>query len=166
MSTNAFGRVRQRNRRESGQAVVFVLLGLGVFLLGAMAFAIDMGNIWFTRQSAQTAADAACMAGAMDLLLDATNGTTTQGHFTAGTNFDCSTTTPNTTTTNPAPCYYAALNGYSSNIAANSTAQGNNISVIFNSPAPPGVTAPPTTVAPNWYLQVQAMNNVQTFFAG
>src|SRR5215813_3337750 len=143
MSANAFRGLSRQNRSEAGQAVVFLLLGLGLFLLGAMAFAIDMGNIWFTRQSAQTAADAACMAGAMDLLLDATNGTTTQGNFTAGTNFDCLTTTPNTTTTNPAPCYYAALNGYSSNIGPNSTAQGNNVSVLFNAPASPGVAAPP-----------------------
>ena len=166
MRTNTFRGVGRRNRPEAGQAIVFVMLGLGIFLLGAMAFAIDMGNIWFTRQSAQTAADAACTAGAMDLLLDATNGTTTQGHFTAGTNFDCNTTAPNTTTTNPAPCYYAALNGYSSSIAANSTARGDNVYVLFNSPAPPGVTGPPSTIAPTWYLQVQVLNNVQTFFAG
>src|SRR5215469_13866673 len=103
MKQNTF-RTRRRNS-QSGQAMTFILLGLGLFLLGAMAFAIDLGNVWFTRQAAQTAADSACTAGAMDLLLDATNGTTTQGHFTAGSNFDCNTTTPNTTTTNPAPCY-------------------------------------------------------------
>src|SRR6266567_1795971 len=126
MRKTSFRAVHGRRNQQAGQAMTFLMLGLGLFLLGAMAFAIDLGAMWFTRQSAQTAADAACTAGAMDLLLDATNGTTTQGGFIAGTNFDCNTTTPNTTTTNPAPCYYAALNGYSSNITASSTARGNN----------------------------------------
>src|SRR6516164_1841296 len=100
---------------ESGQALLFALLGLGIFLIGAMAFAIDLSNMWFRRQAAQTAADAACTAGAMDLLVDATNGKTNQGHFTAGstpTAFDCQATTPNSNTppvTNPTPCVYAAL---------------------------------------------------------
>src|SRR5216110_1188639 len=85
-------------RRDIGQVTIFVVLALGIFLLGAMGFAVDMANLWFHRQSAQTAADAACTAGAMDLLVDATNGTATQGHFTAGTNFDCSTTAPKTLT--------------------------------------------------------------------
>src|SRR6476619_4063193 len=128
MSTNAFRGGCRKNRRETGQAIVFVMLGMGIFLLGAMAFAIDMGNIWFTRQAAQTAADAACTAGAMDLLLDATNGTTTQGGFTAGTSFDCNQ--------NPAyaPCAYASLNGFSSSInRANALAGnlGDNVWVDF-----------------------------------
>src|SRR5882724_11920534 len=105
MKTNAFRGTGGRRRREAGQAMMFMLLGLGLFLLGAMAFAIDLGNVWFHRQSAQAAADSACTAGAMDLLVDATKSSTTQGNFTAGSNFDCNTTFPNTTRTNPAPCY-------------------------------------------------------------
>ena len=31
-------RIRGANRRESGQVMVFVLLGLGTFLIGGMAF--------------------------------------------------------------------------------------------------------------------------------
>src|SRR5947208_1331306 len=111
---------RATKKRESGQVILFVVLALGLFLIGAMAFAIDLSNQWFNRQAAQTAADAACTAGAMDLLVDATNGTTTQGHFgnssTAAVSFDCNSTTPNTATTNPAPCVYAALNGFPSSI--------------------------------------------------
>src|SRR5258707_14315696 len=105
----SFRRVVGNRKQQSGQVMVFLLLGLGLFLVGAMAFAIDLSNLWFNRQSAQTAADAACTAGAMDLLVDATNGTTSQGNFTAGSSpvaFDCSATTPNSTSTNPAPCVY------------------------------------------------------------
>src|SRR5438876_4915639 len=108
---------------ESGQSILLVVLVLGIVLLGAVAFSVDMGNMWFHRQSAQTAADAACTAGAMDLLVDATNGITTQGGFTAGTDFDCSGAT------GVAPCQYAALNGYNASLAKNSSASslGNEV---------------------------------------
>ncbi len=105
--------------------MLFTLLGLGIFLIGAMAFAIDISNLWFNRQAAQTAADAACTAGAMDLLVDATNGTVNQGGFNTSTSanpFDCSTSQT------PAPCQYATLNGFGSSIASGSTALGNNVS--------------------------------------
>ncbi len=54
--------------RESGQAAVFLVLAMGIFLIGGVGFVVDGANLWFHRQSAQTAADAACTAGAMDLL--------------------------------------------------------------------------------------------------
>jgi hypothetical protein len=158
-------------KSESGQVMLFVLLGLGLFMIGAMAFAIDLSNLWFNRQAAQTAADAACTAGAMDLLVDATNGTTTQGHFgnstTAAVNFDCNATTPNTATTNPAPCVYAALNGFPSSVSqANATGGtlGDNVFVDFPGTVP-GITAPPTTVAPTAFMRVTVINNTPTFFA-
>src|SRR5579859_3592013 len=87
MKLKPFARRRQF-RAEEGQAMLFTVLALAIFLIGAMAFAIDMSNVWFNRQSAQTAADAACTAGAMDLLVQATNGTmpATAG-FASGTQF-------------------------------------------------------------------------------
>src|SRR5437879_8717626 len=110
MKTNTF-RSRTTRKRESGQAMLFTLLVLGIFLIGAMAFAVDMSNLWFNRQSAQTAADAACVAGAMDLLVDATTSITGQGGFKAGTAFGC-----NASDTNPlpnsSPCQYARFNGF------------------------------------------------------
>src|SRR2546428_8979766 len=112
MKPNTF-RSRSKRRPESGQVMLFVLLGLGLFLIGAMAFAIDMSNLWFNRQAAQTAADAACTAGAMDMLVDYTNGTTSQGGFSvsgspAAVHCDATPTA--------APCKYAALNGFGSPI--------------------------------------------------
>jgi hypothetical protein len=150
---------RARHSSESGQAMLFTLLGLGIFLIGAMAFAIDLSHMWFNRQSAQTAADAACLAGAMDLMVDATNSTTGQGGFTAGTAFDCNTSQT------PAPCKYATLNGFNSSIASGSTALGNNVSVDFPASVP-GVTTPPATVAPNPFMRVRITTNIPTFFAG
>src|SRR5262249_50864721 len=155
--------------QESGQAMLFIVLGLGIFLLGAMAFAIDLSHMWFRRQAAQTAADAACTAGAMDLLGDATSGSTTLGHFgnstTAAVAFDCNTTTPNNSTSHPAPCYFAALNGFNSSLPFGSTAIGNNVKVDFPSSVS-GVTTPPTTVAPTAFMRVTVTDNSPTFFAG
>src|SRR6266852_787199 len=148
MKTKTFGN-RTKRHRESGQVILFVLLGLGLFLIGAMAFAVDMSNLWFNRQAAQTAADAACTAGAMDMLVDYTNGTTSQGGFTVSGSpsaVDCSTSQT------PAPCQYATLNGFDSSISqasANSGAMGNNVTFQVNGTAPSGITAPPTTVAAN-----------------
>jgi len=84
--------------RERGQAAVFLVLALGIFLIGGVGFVVDGANLWFHRQSAQTAADAACTAGAMDLLSSA-----------AGADI---TGTPSSSANS-----YAALNGYSSGVS-------------------------------------------------
>jgi len=149
--------------------MLFVLLGLGLFLIGAMAFAIDMSNLWFNRQAAQTAADAACTAGAMDMLVDDTNGTINQGGFSVSgtpTAVDCSTSQT------PAPCQYATLNGFNSGISrssANSGTLGNNVTFQVNGTAPLGLppgSIPPSSVAANAFLSVKITDNIPTFFAG
>jgi len=119
---HVFKGLRNEDRRnEAGQSTLFLVLALGIFLLGALCFAFDLSNMWFHRQAAQTAADAACTAGAMDLLVDAQGGGTGHQGFTLGTNYTCSTTSTDSV------CRYAALNGYSS---ANS-ALGDKVDVSF-----------------------------------
>src|SRR5437764_13421117 len=123
--------------RQEGQAAVFLLLGLGIFLIGGVALGVDMANLWFHRQSAQNAADAACTAAAMDMVNDA-NGATSSGGFTLGTGFNCSAHS------SYAPCQYAAFNGY----AASGLSSGPSTEVAISFPASiPGVqscTASPT----------------------
>src|SRR5262245_47778148 len=109
-----------QRRSERGQAVVLVLLALSLFLVAVSAFGVDFANFWFHRQAAQGAADAACTAGAMDLLVNANTGSTLGG-FTAGANFDCAATP------GAAPCRYAALNGYNGSGAT----PGNTVQVSF-----------------------------------
>src|SRR5258705_11873620 len=96
---------------ESGQALVFLVLALSIFFIGAVALSVDMSNLWFHRQAAQNAADSACTAGAMDLLVDAQGGATGNQGFVNGTAFNC------TAGSTAAPCRYAAKNGYDSNNA-------------------------------------------------
>ena len=168
-----------RRSREAGQVMLFTILGLGLFMIGAAAFAIDLSNMWFNRQSAQTAADAACTAAVMDMLVGATNGTMPAGaNFTAGTAFGCNASDPTPKLTS-APCQYANLNGFGSGITqsnAISGTLGDNVSVDF--PAASGVVCmdgtnclanvnfPPASVAASSLVRVKVISNVPTWFAG
>lgn len=155
MQTARSMRWRKRNCRsgEAGQAMLFFLLMLGIVLLGALCFAFDLSNMWFHRQAAQTAADAACTAGAMDLLVDANGGATGNQGFTVGTPFDCSSTgNPNSSV-----CQYALKNGYSGS-------GGNSVAVSFPTSVP-GVPSSPNGIA-SAFIRVDVLDNVQTFFSG
>jgi hypothetical protein len=152
MKTNRWNRKRRSHRTgEAGQTILFFVLVLGIFLLGALCFAFDLPNLWFHRQAAQSAADAACAAGAMDLLVNDTNGTT-QGGLTAG---NCAVGSTDSA------CWYAAKNGYSSN----STSPGNVVTVSFPASVI-GVTTPPVGVAATPFIRVDIVDHVQTFFVG
>src|SRR5260370_33435413 len=146
---------------EAGQTTVFFVLILGIFLLGALCLAFDFSNMWFHRQAAQTAADAACAAGAMDILVDANGAATSHQGFTLGTNYSC------TTTSTDSVCTYAAKNGYNSS----ATAPGNLVRVSFPTTAangaPPGVSIPPSSIAGVYpFIRVDIVDHVQTFFVG
>ena len=62
MNGRRLGRTGRR-ACQHGQMAIFMVLILCLFLLAALGFAVDYTNIWFQRQQAQTAADAACQAG-------------------------------------------------------------------------------------------------------
>jgi hypothetical protein len=156
--TTYHGRKTARHSDESGQALVFMVLALSVFLLGAGALCVDMSNLWFHRQAAQNAADAACTAGAMDLLVDAQGGATGHQGFVNGAAFNCSVGSTAT------PCRYAAKNGYTSN----NTSPGSLVSVTFPG-AVTGVPAgslAPAGLVPTAFMRVDITDNVQTFFSG
>ena len=149
--------------RESGQTMGLVLMVLGLFLLGAAGFATDIANLWFHRQLAQDAADAACTAGAMDLLSDPSGvAYGNWGTVSTGTALSCSST-PNAT-----PCRYANLNGYNGTGLVSGT-PSNDVQFSFpaaaSNPAP-GVTAPPTSVAPIPFLRVDVVDRTKVIFAG
>jgi len=170
----ASAKVSNRFGNDKGQTTIIVLLVMGLFLLGAVAFAVDFTSLWFHRQSAQTAADAACTAAAMDMLLSAESipppGTETAwGNFTpaSGTTFDCASMTT------AAPCQYAALNGYNgSGLVAGSPSNtvkfsfSNSFSGLascFTNP-PPKICLPGFPALP--IIQVNVGDRVKVFFAG
>src|SRR5512146_246791 len=84
--------LRGTRSEQRGQTTIFVVLGLALVFLAVLGFAIDFGNLWFKRQSAQAAADSACTAAVMDVLYNVQNNPPTKvGGFTVGTAFNCST---------------------------------------------------------------------------
>jgi Flp pilus assembly protein TadG len=101
-------------RGEEGQAVLLVILGLSLFLIGALGLAIDGSQMYAHRQMAQTAADGAAEAGIMSIFTG-TNATSPSPFATGSppTAFNCTTTDTRT------PCVYALRNGFGG--AANDT---------------------------------------------
>src|ERR1700681_361057 len=103
--------LRKKNRRagESGQAAVFLVLAMGLFLIGSMGFVVDGANLWFHRQSAQTAADAACTAGAMNMLSVAAGAIPPDPNWIGTSLFQCSGSSGsggNVPNSGFAPCQY------------------------------------------------------------
>jgi len=155
--------VKRKRYGTEGQVSIFVVLALAIFLLGFVGFAVDMTNLWFHRQMAQGAADAACQAGIMNVLVP----TATQG-FTPGVAFDCMTTAPNdpnpaANPPAPSPCRYATLNGYNGAGLISGT-ESNQVAVSFP-PSVPGYTPPPGSIATWPFLRVDVVDRVRLYFA-
>ena len=140
---------------QSGQASVLLLLMLSTFLIGLMAFAVDLTGLWFHRQAAQSAADAACMAGASDMLALQAGVTLPNSAFNPPTNGDCSTNSA------ASVCQYAKFNGFDGAGLKNSDG-ANAVTYTFPQSAP-GVSF---TMGNNPFLQVSITQNVKTYFAG
>lgn len=145
---------------ESGQAAVGLLLVFACLSLAGLAFAIDFANLWFHRQATQSAADAACQAGAMDMLATSGGLTLNSMGFTPGTASNCSTTSSATM------CAYANFNGYNGagpQPASNTNSAWNTVSWTFPASVS-GVTAPPSSMTSTPYMQVTVVESVETFF--
>lgn len=120
---------------QKGQTIIFVVLGLSLVFLAVLGFAVDFGNLWFHRQGAQTAADAACTAAAMNMLDNAQGGSS--GGF-AWNGFDCAALPAS------APCKYLNLNGYSvTGLKANATSSGASFTFANSVTGVPTCTIPP-----------------------
>ena len=128
---------------------------LSLFLLAVLAFAVDYTNIWFQRQQMQTAADAACQAGAMDMYQLINGASYPPINFVPGTAGNCSSFTSG----GPSMCWYASKNGSSGYSGAAAT-------VTWSFPSSvPGVTAPPNSLVPYPYLLVKVSLPVKTYFS-
>ncbi len=145
-------------RKDRGQVTLFILLALAIFLLALVGFAVDMTNLWFHRQAAQGAADAACQAGAMNMLVAAQGGPTATQGFTIGTAFNCAGngTWP--------PCAYAAFNGYNG-AGLQSGVDSNDVNVTFPSNIVGVVKPDPNVSLPSPFMQVDVTDRVRVYFS-
>jgi hypothetical protein len=168
MNSTNLATSRLPGNRQAGQTTTLVVLALGLFLLGAVGLAVDVSNWWFHHQMAQGAADAACTAGVMDMLSNASGQSF--GNFPVGSppaSFACSSAS------SAAVCQYAALNGY--NGAGRTAGPSNDVMVSFPgsvpglnvcSPTNPPPCIPATTVVANPFIEVTVFDRVPTSFTG
>jgi hypothetical protein len=133
--------------------MIVVVLMLSLFLLAFLAFAVDYTNVWFQRQQVQTAADAACQAGAMDIYQTASGVTLPNMGFTMGTAGSCSGSS------SASMCWYAKANGIDG-----SSGGGADVSWTFPSSVP-GVTKPPSSVVAKPFMEVTVSVPVKTYFS-
>jgi hypothetical protein len=129
-------------RGERGQALVMVAAALGIFLLGAVGLATDVGRLYAERQIAQSAADAGAQAGIMSIF----NGTNTGPNAFGAASFTCGAGDART------PCSYARYN-LSRQVA------GDTVSVEF--PAAGSVPGVPNSVS---LIRVTVNRSVPTTF--
>jgi hypothetical protein len=139
---------------ESGQAAISFVLMLGLFLLGVLGFSVDLTNMWFHRQAATAAADAACQAGAMDMLGLAGGLTLSKSGFTPGTSGDCVANSAATM------CTYALANGYNGT-GLKAGAESNSVSWTF----PASVTGVTPGAGAHPFMKLSISENVKSYFA-
>jgi Putative Flp pilus-assembly TadE/G-like len=147
---------------ESGQAAVGLLVILALLLFAGLGLAVDMSNLWSHRQAAQSAADAACQAGAMDMLATSSGLQLNSMGFTPGTASSCSASSAATM------CSYAGFNGYNGagpQPASNLNSTWNTVSWSFPATVS-GITPPPTSLTTTPYVQVSIVDSVKTYFIG
>lgn len=146
-----------RLHEEAGQAAIYLVLMLATMLI-ALGFGVDLANMWFQRQAVQTAADAGCQAGAMDLLSSVSGSTPSGMNFTAGTPSDC------VHSPSASICKYAGFNGFPGSGYTANTA-GSTVSWTFPSASSlAGVAAPSTLQTTTPFLKVTVAENVKTWF--
>jgi hypothetical protein len=138
---------------ESGQTAVLLVLIMGLFMVGVLGFAVDLTNVWFHRQAASAAADAACQAGAMDMLSSAAGLTPSGAGFAIGTASDCVSSASATM------CTYANDNGYAGTGLV-SGSPSNAVSWTF----PSSVSGVTPGGGANSFLKVSISENVKTYF--
>jgi hypothetical protein len=137
---------------EQGQAAVSLVLILGLISFALMGFAVDLTNMWFHRQAERSAADAACEAGAMDILAGQSGMSTTGQGFTVGTASNC-VETPAATM-----CTYANANGYNGS-GLSASAASNSVAWTF-----PSSVSNVQSATGNSYMKVAISENVRTYF--
>src|SRR5438093_10655832 len=94
----------RRPRRTRGQAILLAVLALSIFVIAGVGLVVDGAQIFANNQMAQSAADAAAIAGIMSIF-DGTNAT--------GANpFGTSSAHTCTTTDGTTPCVFARSNGF------------------------------------------------------
>jgi Flp pilus assembly protein TadG len=142
--------IRTLHTNDEGAVIVIVAVSIAV-LIAFVGLALDIGQIYVTKQKAQSAADAAALAGVMDLYNDTSARTTNFGRNTI--------TCPVGSSSPITPCYYANVNGFGATSAD---------SVVADFPACGSSTVSCSTLPPNGVnlIRVSVQRTVNTTLLG
>jgi hypothetical protein len=110
---------------EKGQAILLVVVAMGIFLIGALGLAIDGATLYGHREMAQVAADSAAQAAILSIYNGTNNSTNA---FASSTSYTHTCTTTDVIT----PCRYARSNNFGS-------AAGDTVYIDVPTPASVGV---------------------------
>lgn len=140
-----------RLKQEDGQSIIIVALAMSLFLVGALGLGVDGAHLYAQRQMAQTAADAAALAGIMSIFDNTNNVTGNTAKFSTSAAFTCTTSDAKT------PCVYASKNGFGSST-------DDTVTIDFPaSTAAPGVAfTTDTTDYPVTLIRATIQRNVST----
>src|SRR5437867_3919928 len=141
-----------KKRGQKGGVVILALLGLGLFMLGAIGLAIDTSYLYSHRQMAQVAADSAAQAAIMSVF-DHTNvddGTCNNAFgssaFSCTANSDCRT-----------PCRFARYNGFgvgADDVFVEFPAKVDGVSILSKVDNPPVVRVTVTRAVQTWLTRM------------
>jgi hypothetical protein len=134
--------------RQKGQAILLVLAAVGLVMAGGMGLAVDTSNLYFHRQMAQAAADAAATAAALSIF-QGVNVSTNAGYFATSATFTCAVSDTKV------PCKYAAFHGFGGTT-------DDTITVSFPTSAT-GVSSPSSSFSPN-LIRVSVRRQVSNSF--
>jgi hypothetical protein len=134
-------------RREKGSVLLLVTIALTA-VMGIVGLAMDAGQLYVTKQQAQAAADAAVLAGSMDMFN--TTGFDAAGAGFTGASISC------TAGSTQSPCVYARLNGFS---------PPDTVTIKFTGcSAPPGVPVTESPFGPTGLICATVSRVVNTTF--
>lgn len=141
---------------RSGQAGIFIVLNL-TLVFGTLGLAVDVGWAYYTRQTAQAAADSAALAAVAYASASGQPVCGSGGVVCNSTATACNNppTSPPTTALQ-AGCLYAQTNGF----VNNGTTQW--VSMAANNTAPPGIS----NNTPSYWVQAKISTNPFTLFGG
>jgi hypothetical protein len=103
-----------RTNGENGQAIILVVVAVGLVLMGALGLAVDASQYYGQRQMAQAAADAAAEAGILSIFDGTWSPTCSGGSCTA---FNCTNGSDSHTV-----CAYARMNDFGTSSSSDTVA--------------------------------------------
>lgn len=151
---------RNLSRDQRGQMAPMLLSAVMVGYAAFLGATLDMGNLWLHKMRATRAANAACMAGAADLLWAAnqTNSSIINGYKSTPAGFDVTGSGGSCGgSSNIVMCYYATKDGY------NTATSGDTVSWTLSDTPPAGATPIALANGVHPFMSVSVTEKVKTY---